>query len=105
MEINEASVGFPGSEELAGFFVVGALAEAEMLLEFVPSADIVARENVQSAKSTKKRVFGGPAANAANGGEVFEGDSVIEFGERFDIKFVFSNSAAEFEKGALLLPG
>src|SRR5579872_906513 len=103
MKIDQAGEGFPGREELLRFFVTGTFAETEMFLEFVPAADVVAGENIQAAHAAKERVFGGPAADSANGGETCERGAVVEIGERFESYFSGGYGAAEFEDGALFL--
>ena len=103
MKIDQAGEGFPGCEELARFIVAGTFAETEMLLEFVPAADVVAGENIQAAHAAKERVFGGPAADSANGGEARESGSVVELVQRFEIYSSGDDGAAEFEDGAFLL--
>jgi len=74
-----------------------------MLLEFVPAADVVAGENIQATHAAKERVFGGPAADSANGGETRESGGVVEIVERFEIYFAGGYGAAEIENGALFL--
>jgi len=74
-----------------------------MFLEFVPAADVVAGENIQTAHAAEERIFGGPAADSANCGEMRERGGVVEIVERFEIEFAGGEGAAEFEDGALLL--
>lgn len=103
MKIDEAGVGFPGSEEFPRFFVAGTFVEAKVLLEFVPAADVVTGENIQAAHAAKQRVFGGPSADSANCGETCEGGGVVEIVERFEIQFAGDDGSAEFKDGAFLL--
>ena len=103
VKIDQAGEGSPRREEFARFFVAGTFAETEVLLEFVPAADIVARENIQAAHAAKKRVLGGPSADSANGSETRESGGVVEIGERFEIQFACDDGTADFEDGALFL--
>lgn len=103
MKIKKTGIILPGREELASFFIIGTRAEAEMLLQIVPATDVVAGENVETTQSAKQGVFGGPAADAANGEKFFEGGGVVEFGERFEVDFTGGDGATEFENGALFI--
>lgn len=103
VKINQAGEGFPGREELLRFFVAGTFAQTEMLLEFVPAADVVTGKNIQAAHAAKERVFGGPSADSANGGEARERGGVVEVVERFEIYFAGGDGTAEFENRALFL--
>lgn len=67
-----------------------------MFLQVAPAADVVAGEDVEAAESAKQSVFGGPAADAADGEKFFEGGRVAEFGERFEVEFAGGDGATEF---------
>ncbi len=67
-----------------------------MFLQVAPAADVVAGEDVEAAESAKQSVFGGPAADAADGEKFFEGVGVAEFGERFEVEFAGGDGATEF---------
>src|SRR5690348_8146341 len=100
MEVDEAGVIFPGGEESARLGVIGARAQAEVLLQVVPAADVVAGKNIEAAHAAEERVFGGPASNAAQGSEALERGLVVEIAKRFEVKFARCYGAAEFEDGA-----
>lgn len=103
VQIQQAGVILPGRHELASFCVVGARAKAKVLFEIVPAADVVSRENIEAAHAAQQRVFGGPAANAANGEEFFEGGGVVELMKGFEIQFAGSDGTAEFENGSFFV--
>lgn len=103
MKIEQAGVFFPGREELASFIVVGAGAKTEMLTQIVPAADVIAGEDVEAAHAAKQSVFGGPAADAADGEKFFESVGVAERAERFEIEFTGCDGAAKFENGAFFV--
>lgn len=103
MKIKEAGIIFPRREELASFCVVGASAEVKVLLKIAPAANVIAGENVEAAHAAKKRVFGGPAADAPNRKEFFERSGIVKFTEGFQVQCAGGNGAAEFENRALFL--
>lgn len=103
MEVEQASVIFPGRHELAGFCVVGARAKAKVLFQVVPAADIVSGENIEAPHAAQERVFCGPTANAPNGEQFFERVAVVELMEGLEIQIAGSDRAAEFKNGAFFI--
>lgn len=101
MKIDEAGVIFPGSKEFARFRVIGARAQAEMLLQIVPAADVIAGENIEATHATEERVFSGPATDAANRGQACESGGIVVVAEGFQIEAAGGDGKAEFEDGAL----